>query len=184
MTPVRRYDALTVSLHWLVAVLIFGGFGLGWYMVDLPVSPDKLRYYAWHKWIGVTVFGLALLRGLWRLIHTPPPLPAGTPAWQRHAAQTTHALLYGLMLAIPLSGWLFSSASGFPTVYLGWVQLPDLVARDQELAALLKSVHLYLNYTLAALVALHVAASLKHQFVDRDGLLARMLPFLTARSPE
>jgi cytochrome b561 len=184
MSPLPRYDGPAISLHWLVAVLIFGGFGLGWYMVDLPVSPDKLRYYAWHKWIGVTVFGLALLRGLWRLTHRPPPLPAGTPAWQRRAASATHALLYGLMLAIPVSGWLFSSASGFPTVYLGWVQLPDLVARDRELAAWLKSVHLYLNYTLAALVAVHVAASLKHQFVDRDGLLARMLPFLPARSPE
>lgn len=178
MTPARPvpYTAVAISLHWLIALLIFGGFGLGWYMHELPLSPQKLKLYSWHKWIGVTVFGLVLLRAAWRTRHPPPPLPASVPLWQRRASAASHALLYGLMIVIPLSGWLYSSASGFPTVYLGIpaLTLPDLVEKDKLLAASLKTVHLWLNYLLAALVSLHVAAALKHQFVDRDGLLRRL----------
>lgn len=180
--PPSRYGGVAISLHWLIALLIFGGFGLGLVMTDIPgFTPTKLKYYAWHKWIGVTVFGLALLRVLWRVGHPPPPLPAGTPPWQARVAHGVHHLLYGLMLAIPLSGWLYSSSAGVPTVYLGLVQLPDLIAASPELKPVLKTVHLTLNYTLAALVLAHVGAALKHQFVDRDGLLMRMLPGFAAR---
>jgi cytochrome b561 len=98
------------------------------------------------------------------------------PQWQQHAARAVHGVLYALLIAIPLSGWLYSSASGVPTVYLGLWQLPDLVDRGKALADTLRGVHRALNWTLAALVALHVAAALKHHIVDRDGLLQRMLP--------
>lgn len=170
----QRYTPVAISLHWLLALLVVGGFGLGWFMTDLPLSPDKLKYYAWHKWIGVSVFLLAVLRLAWRLGHRPPPLPAGTPPWQRLAADWTHRLLYLLIFVLPLSGWLYSSASGYPVVYLGLVQLPDLVAKDKVLADLLHEVHELLAWGLCALVAVHFAAALKHQFVDRDGLLRRM----------
>jgi cytochrome b561 len=99
------------------------------------------------------------------------------PEWQRRAAATTHVLLYALMLAIPLSGWLYSSATGVSVVYLGVLPLPDLVPKGKALAAILKVLHVTLNYTLLALVILHAGAALKHHFVDRDGVLARMLPF-------
>ena len=171
-----RYTRIAIALHWAIAALILCTFPLGLYMADLPLSPHKLRVYSYHKWIGVTVFGLAALRLAWRATHRPPPLPQAVPAWQRRAAHGVHWLLYALLLAIPLSGWLHSSATGVPTVYLGLWQLPDVVAKDKALAAALKLAHQTLNFTLLALVVLHVAAALKHHFVDRDRVLARMLP--------
>jgi cytochrome b561 len=178
-TPAPRYARTAIILHWLMAVLIVCGFCLGLYMVDLKFSPAKLALYSYHKWIGVSVFCLALLRLLWRLTHVPPPLPASMPAWQRHAAAALHAVLYLLLLGVPLAGWLYSSASGVPTVPFGIsaLQLPDLLQRNKELADSLRFLHVSLNFSLAALVALHVAAALKHQWVDRDGLLSRMNPF-------
>jgi len=170
-----RYTGTAMLLHWLAALLVFCGLGLGLYMTGLAFSPAKLRYYAWHKWIGITVFVVAAARLAWRSAHPPPDLPP-MPAWQRRAARFTHGALYALMIAIPLSGWLYSSASGVQVVYLGWFALPDLVAKDKVLAAVLKLVHQTLNTALATLVVVHVAATLKHQFADRDGLMARMLP--------
>lgn len=174
-----RYTRTAIVLHWLIALLILCGFSLGLYMTELKFSPLKLSLYSYHKWIGVTVFSLALLRLLWRLTHRPPPLPPRLEAWQRHAAGAMHALLYLLILAIPLSGWLYSSAAGVPTVPFGIsaLQLPDLVERNKELAATLRFVHVTLNYSLAVMVALHVLAAFKHQWLDRDHLLDRMNPF-------
>jgi cytochrome b561 len=173
-----QYTRTAISLHWLIALIILAGFSLGLYMHDLPLSPQKLKYYSWHKWIGITVFLLAVVRVAWRLTHEAPALPDGMPEWQRKAAVASHGLLYVLILIIPISGWLYSSASGVPVVYLGKIPLPDLVAPDKALAAQLKLLHKTLNFTLATLVILHIAAALKHQFVDRDGLLTRMLPIL------
>ena len=170
----ERYGNVAVLFHWLVALLILATFPLGVYMADLSFSPAKLKYYSWHKWLGVTIFALAALRLLWRATHRPPPPMPGQPRWQLAAAHGTHVLLYLLMLGLPLSGWLYSSAAGVPTVYLGLWQLPDLLQRDDGLKATLKLVHLWLGYVLAALVLLHVAAALKHSIVDRDGTLARM----------
>ncbi|MCS6945127.1 MAG: cytochrome b [Sutterellaceae bacterium] len=170
-----RYTRTAIVLHWTVAALIVVAFPLGLYMQTLEFSPAKLRLYSYHKWIGVTVFALALLRLAWRLTHPAPPLPQHASAWQRRAAAVTHGALYALMLAIPLSGWLMSSAKGVPTVWFGVLPLPDLVGRDEVLAATLKRLHMTLNYTLAVLVAAHVAAALKHHLVDRDDVLRRML---------
>lgn len=169
-----QYTRTAIALHWLVAVLIFGGFGLGLYMHELPFSPQKLKLYSYHKWIGVSVFLLVLLRGAWRITHTPPEIAPGTPPWQRIAAHATHWALYALMLAIPLSGWLHSSASGFQVVYFGVIPLPDLVGKNKALAEQLAEVHELLAFTLMALVVLHLAAAIKHQFIDRDGTLMRM----------
>jgi cytochrome b561 len=174
----RAYGAVAIGLHWLVFAFITANWLLGPYMVDLPLSPQKLKYFSWHKWIGVTVFLLAVFRVAWRLSHPPPPLPASVAPWQCRAARLSHLLLYLLIFAIPITGWMYSSASGVPTVYLGWVQLPDLVGRDKALAEQLKQAHISLNMVLLAVVFLHVAAALKHHFVDRDDVLARMLPFL------
>lgn len=171
----KRYHGLAISLHWLVALLIFVTFPLGLYMAELPLSPDKLKLYSWHKSIGVTVFVLATARLLWRLSHRPPPLPQ-MPAWQRRASQATHHLLYLLLLAVPVSGWLMSSAKGFQTVWFGLLPLPDLLQRDQAVGDALANLHFGLNLALALLVLLHLAAVTKHQFIDRDGLLGRMLP--------
>ena len=119
------YTRTAIAFHWLIALLIICGFALGWVMTDIPgFTPAKLRYFSWHKWIGVTVFGLAVLRILWRASHGAPPLPRRMAAWQRVAAHLVHVLLYVLMIAIPVSGYLYSSAANVPVVYLGLVPLP------------------------------------------------------------
>jgi len=171
-----RYAPTAMALHWVAAVLIFCGFSLGLYMTGLEVTPDKFRYYAWHKWIGITVFLLAAARLAWRAAHPALPLPATMPAWQVRASRIAHAALYVLMLVIPLSGWIYSSSTGVSVSYLGLIDLPDLVAKDRETAKILLLLHKSLNYTLAAVVTLHIAAALKHHFVDRDDVMARMLP--------
>ncbi|HZP92926.1 MAG TPA: cytochrome b [Burkholderiales bacterium] len=176
-----RYTRVAIALHWLIAAVIFCTFLLGLYMADLPVSPWKLRLYSYHKWIGVTIFALVIARIAWRLTHAAPALPT-MPAWQRIAAHASHALLYLLTLAVPITGWLFSSAAGFQTVYLGVLPIPDLIAKNKAAADALKAAHWYLNLTMLTLVAVHVAAALKHHFVDRDDVLARMLPAAKTRT--
>ena len=182
MKPAERYTRTAVALHWLLAVLIIANLAFGLSIVDLPVSPRKLRYFSWHKWTGVTIFAFAAARLLWRIGHRPPPLPASTPRWEVATARAVHALLYALFLSAPLTGWLYSSAAGFQTVYLGLLPIPDLLSRNAPLADVLKAAHRAINYTLAATILLHVAAALKHHFVDRDAVLSRMShPF--RRSP-
>lgn len=172
------YTRVAIALHWLAGVLILCGFALGLWMVEQPIAPSTLRMYGYHKWIGVTVFLLTLVRLAWRWTHRVPP-PVAMPQWQERAARLTHNALYVLMLAIPLSGWIHSSATGIQVVYLGIVPLPDLVGKDKALATALKFVHATLNFTLLALVTIHMGAALKHHVVDRDGTLVRMLPFLS-----
>jgi cytochrome b561 len=174
MSEALRYSKPAVVLHWLVALLIFVAFPLGVYMHELPLSPDKLKLYSYHKWIGITLLLLVAMRVGWRLTHTPPPLPAGIAAWQRHASAVVHGLLYVLMIAIPLSGWLMSSAKGFQTVWFGVLPLPDLIDKDKALGDLLAEVHKFLNFTLLAMVILHVGAALKHHFIERQPFLQRM----------
>jgi cytochrome b561 len=171
-----RYTATAIGLHWLMAALILGTFGVGIYMHDLPLSPTKLQIYSWHKWAGVTAFLLVLFRIVWRFTHRPPPLPAAMPRWQQLAAHGGHALLYLLMIAIPLTGWLMSSAKGFQTVYFGVLPIPDLLAKNNELGKALKEVHETLNFLMIAIVAGHAGAALKHHFIDRDDILTRMSP--------
>ena len=176
VTGAARYGGVAIFLHWTIAAAIFCTFPLGVYMADLPPAPHRLELVAYHRWIGITVLALACARLAWRITHPPPTLPVAVPAWQRRVAAVAHWVLYALIVAIPLSGWAHSSAAGEPTVYLGLWTLPDPVARDEALAGTLKRVHQGLNFALLALVIVHVSAAIKHQFVDRDGLIGRMLP--------
>ena len=156
------YTGTAKVLHWVTGAVIVAGFSA----------------YSYHKWIGVSAFALVLLRLAWRIGHAPPAWPAGMPRWQAAAAGAVHVLLYALMLAIPVTGWLYSSASGVPTVPFGVaaLQLPDLVAKDRGLADVLRFVHRAFNYSLASLVVVHVAAAVGHRFFDDQGILARMMP--------
>ena len=169
-----RYSRVAILLHWTGALLILAGAGLGLTMTDLPLTPTKLRYYAWHKWIGITVFLVAALRLAWRAFVPPPPF-APMPPWQMRAARTVHALLYALMLAIPVSGWVYSSATGVSVSYLNLVPLPNLVPKDKALASVLLAAHQTLNAMLGVALLLHIGAAIKHQWIDRDGSLSRML---------
>ncbi len=167
-------------LHWVLALALIGIFVMGNYMADLPFSPQRLKLYNWHKWAGIAILSLSALRLLWRLTHRPPALPQvialGMPAWQMRAYHATHWLMYALFFATPLLGWAYSSAAGFPIVVFGVLPLPDFVPASKALADLLKPLHAVSAFGLAGLVGLHVAAALKHHFIDKDGLLDRMLP--------
>lgn len=170
-----RYTRTAIALHWLLALAILGSFIVGLYMADLPVSPQRLKLYNWHKWAGICILALSAIRLLWRLAHRPPA-DVPMPAWQQRASHAVHIALYGLFFAVPLAGWAYSSAAGFPVVVFGVLPLPDFVSPDKALAEAIKPLHKILAFTMAALVLGHVGAALKHHFVDRDGLLDRMRP--------
>lgn len=178
--PAARYTRTAIALHWLLALALFGLLALGTYMTELPLSPTRLKLYNWHKWAGVAVLALSLLRLAWRLAHRAPALPqqllGAMPRWQKWLHHGVHGLIYALCLVVPLAGWAYSSAAGLPVVFLGVLALPDWVAVSTQLADAIKPWHALAAYTLAALVLLHVAAALKHQFVDRVALMARMWP--------
>ncbi|HEU4850701.1 MAG TPA: cytochrome b [Telluria sp.] len=176
----QRYTSTAIALHWLMAVMIIANFTLGVVMVDIPgLTPTKLRYFSWHKWAGVTILLLATVRLLWRLKHPAPPLPDTMPRWEKLAANGSHLLLYVLLFAVPLSGYFYTLAAGVPVVYFGVIELPVLIGRDPALKEVLETTHFGLNLLLAATVAVHVLAALKHQFIDRDSVLRRMLPVRT-----
>jgi cytochrome b561 len=178
--PAHRYSLTAIVLHWVLALAILGLFGVGLYMTDLPFSPARLKLYNWHKWAGVTILMLSALRLLWRLTHRPPALPDpivdAMPAWQRWAHHGTHHALYALFFLVPLIGWAYSSAAGFPIVVFGVLPLPDFVPVDKALAEMIKPLHELSAFALVGLAGLHMAAALKHQWIDKDGLLQRMLP--------
>jgi cytochrome b561 len=172
------YSSFAKALHWVMALGIFGLVVLGSVMSDMEFSPEKLQYFSWHKWAGVTVFMLVWIRLLWRLISPPPPYPESMSVNMQRLAHAGHLALYALMLIIPITGWLMSSAKGVPTVWFGIVQLPDVIGKDKALGHLLEDVHGTLSWTLVTLVAGHIAAALKHHFIDRDDTLRRMAPFI------
>ncbi|WP_038497013.1 cytochrome b [Collimonas arenae] len=173
----QRYSIPAIVLHWLVAILIVAAFTLGLTMVDIPgLTPTKLKYFSWHKWLGVTVFALACLRLLWRKTNGAPPYPASMQPWQQTAAHGLHIFLYVLIFAVPLSGYFYSLAAGVPVTYLGIWPMPVLIAPNPDLKPILKLVHYTLNMIMLGAVSLHVLAALKHHFIDRDGVLKRMLP--------
>lgn len=175
-----RYGIPAISLHWGMALLVVGGWFVGQWMTDLPFSPLKLKVYSWHKWNGVLVFVLLFVRLGVRWVQPPPP-GEPMPRWQTRLVQAAHVLLYLLLALVPLSGWLYSSAAGFTTVWFGVWPLPDLVPKDAALKVLFRSLHGGLTSALVVVVALHVLAAFKHHVIDRDRVLTRMLPWLKPR---
>ncbi|MCE5231967.1 MAG: cytochrome b [Mizugakiibacter sp.] len=178
-----RWGALAQFFHWTVALLIVAQGAIGLSMVEMATTPAKVKVYALHKSIGLTVLALALLRLAWRAADRRPADPPAMPRWQVRASRLTHAALYALILAIPLSGWLFNSAANFPLSWFGLLHVPSLTAgADPALKALARGTHEALFWILAAVLALHVGAALKHHLADRDDVLARMLPWRTRRA--
>ena len=171
-----RWGPVSQLLHWTIVALILAMAYLGLTMTDLPNGPHKIHTYALHKSIGLTILALVSLRVLWRLYAGAPPPVAGTPRWQERIASSTHFALYGLLFAMPLSGWVVNSAAGFPLQWFGLFNLPRLTARDVHVHALAVDVHETLFWCLVALVAAHAGAALYHHLVQRDDTLARMLP--------
>ena len=180
-TP-ERWGPVSQLLHWTI-VMLFGWLAWrGLTMVDMPATPAKIEAYALHKSLGLTLLALVVLRLAWRMVAGSAIALPGTPRWQARLASVTHAGMYALLFAIPLSGWLFNSASGYPLQWFGQFNLPALAGRDAGVAQLARQLHEYGAWLLLALVGLHAAAALYHHFVRRDATLRRMLPSVS-RTP-
>ena len=185
------YSSVAITLHWLIALAMLTNIGLAWYFGTLK-GPEAVAPVQLHKSIGITVLLLTLIRIGWRLVNTPPPLPETMRPWEKMAARANHAVFYLLMLAMPLSGWAMVSASPLikvhPTVLYGtisWPRYPFLPTDPDQLHAarkLFSKTHELLAWLAYATIVLHVGAALKHQFLDRDDVLARMIPFLRRKA--
>ena len=171
-----KHGQTAIGLHWITALAVLGLLGVGLWMVGLPLGLLKLKVYAWHKWIGMAVLALTTARLLWRWRHPPPALPGSLRDWERRLAPIAHWTLFALLLAMPLSGWMMNSAAGVGLYWFGYVPIPDLVPRDPDLFAALKTVHKVLSRLLIAVVALHVGAVIYHDVLRRDGVFRRMWP--------
>jgi cytochrome b561 len=176
------WSATAKFLHWLVAVLIFLQFALGYLAKGWSLSPTKLDLFVWHKSTGIVILTLVLLRLLLRLGASAPALPEDTPAWERAAARSSQLLLYVFMISLPLSGWIINSAAGIPFKIFWWLELPPLGQADKQVATLTAYVHFWLGVVFAALVVVHISAALRHHFVKRDSVLRRMLPMGSMRN--
>jgi cytochrome b561 len=172
----KRWGAIAQLFHWLIAVIVFAQIGLGWIMVYWRLSPTKLQLYSLHKSLGMTLLLLVVLRLVWRLRELTPELPANSPGWERQAATITHRLLYALLIALPVDGYLINSATNFPLVIWGVLPLPNLTGESEQLQKLAEAAHLGFFWLLAVLLLLHVAAALRHHWVLKDDVLRRMLP--------
>ncbi len=173
----NAYGLISQLFHWLTVVLVVVQFTWAWRIQQLgPFSRARFELVNEHKALGITLLALVLARLLWRLFNRPPPLPSTMAPWERWAANATHWLLYALLIALPLTGWMMSSAAGYGVQWFGLFRLPDLVAQNQDLLDRLQVLHALLAAALAALVAGHVLAALRHHFWKRDDVLRRMLP--------
>lgn len=176
-----RWGWLAQFLHWLIVVLIALQVTLALIADDLPLGMKKLAMLARHKSVGITILGLAIIRLLWRWTNPTPALPDSLRPYERFLAHFTHAALYVLLFAMPLSGWLMSSARGFPVSWFGLMQLPDLVPKSKPLYEAMLETHDALALALGAVVLLHIAAAVKHHVLLKDDVLRRMLPFTKSR---
>jgi cytochrome b561 len=181
-SPARSaaWGAVARTFHWGVALLLLVQIPLAWYMVEQPLGPAKLGNYALHKSVGMVIFTVTALRLAWRTLHPAPPLPPGTPGWQRGAARLTQGLLYFFMFAMPLTGWLNSSAANFPVSVFGLFTLPNLVDPDPVRQVGFENSHRVQSYALFAVLTAHLAGALYHHYVKRDGVLTGMLAFRRA----
>lgn len=174
-----RYSRGAIAFHWVIALLIIMNFAIAWRAEDLP-KEEAYAVMAWHKAFGITVLLLTLGRIAWRLLHKVPPLVETLKAWEAALAKVTHALFYFLMLAVPVAGWGLHSAYGAkPVGMFGLFGFPALpVAQDKPTAGMFHELHEVFATLMLVLLAVHVLAALKHQFIDRDGTLRRMVPWM------
>ncbi len=166
--------------HWVMAALILVQITLGLMAANWPLSSAKLELFFWHKSSGMLILALVALRLAWRLANPTPALPPGMAAWERTAAHLSHFLLYALMIALPVTGWIVSSASNVPFRIFWLIPLPAITAPDKATADLFSSVHGWLVTLLALVLVAHIGAALRHHYVKRDAVLSRMLPWRTS----
>jgi cytochrome b561 len=176
-----RYGAVAQSFHWIIAALIVIQFVLANAAADLPLGVHKLALLARHKSFGMTVLMLAILRLLWRFRNSPPALPAGMSPVERILARGTHAVFYVLLFAMPLTGWLMSSAKNYSVSWFGLFTWPNLIGKNETAFETLRTTHHVLAFILFTVAILHILAALKHHFWNKDEVLVRMLPFTGLR---
>lgn len=164
--------------HWSTALLIVAMFVLGWLAVGYPTSPTKIELFNLHKSLGLFILSWTILRLGWRLTHPTPALPADMLPLERRAAHLAHALLYVLIIAMPLSGWVINSAADFPLKWFGLFRVPQIAGPDESLQNTAELVHFTLSWTILAVLVLHIMAALRHHFVMKNEVLRRMLPFV------
>ncbi|MGN6652517.1 cytochrome b [Trinickia sp.] len=175
-----RYGIVAIAFHWSMALLMIGLVAMGLYMAALPdvgFDTRKIILILEHKQFGMLVLVLAALRLGWRVTQVRPKLVEHLPEWQMIAARFVHLCFYGLMFALPMTGWLMSSAAGIPVSLFGIVTLPDFIHRSDRLFALFIGIHKALGYLLILLLAVHIGAALRHHFGFKDDTLRRMLPW-------
>jgi cytochrome b561 len=175
----ESYTRPAKILHWLAALFILTNFAIGLRMEYFPGYDHKSAEWNallfWHGSIGASVLWLAVARLIWRAGHRPPPLPDSVPAFQRWAAHSVHALLYAVMLALPLTGYAHRVAGDHPVSFFGLWNWPSLISPDETLRVLSGKVHLGLVIGLGSLLLLHFGAVFKHLLINRDGVAKRML---------
>jgi cytochrome b561 len=169
-----HYSLISKLFHWIMSLLIIGLLCVGLYMTDLPNSLEKLQLYGYHKATGIFVLFLVTLRVLWRFFNISPTL-APMPNWQRISVHSLHAALYVFMFAMPLTGWMMSSASGIPVSFFGLFVLPDLISPNKQLMEILAETHEILAFILIGMISLHLLAALKHHFINKDNTLRKMI---------
>ena len=177
----RHYGLVAIALHWLMALLLIGLIGMGLYMVSLPdagYDERKIRLILLHKELGMLALVIAAPRLLWRFANALPRLADTLPDWQKVLARFVHLCFYGLMFALPVTGWMMSSAAGVPVSVVGLITLPDLVARSDLLFQTYIQVHAVLAFGLIACMLAHIGAALRHHFLLHDPSLKKMLPRL------
>ncbi|HUQ12266.1 MAG TPA: cytochrome b [Steroidobacteraceae bacterium] len=173
----RSWGVVSKTLHWLIVLLIINQWVIAQRADALPLGAAKLQALGWHKSFGMTIFALALIRLVWRWANPVPTLEGLAKRWERLLAGASHLLLYGLIFAMPLTGWMMSSARNFPVSWFGVFQFPDLVGPDKALYERMHGLHGTLFAALVLVALLHIAGALKHQFIDKNEVLRRMLPF-------
>jgi cytochrome b561 len=173
-----RYSSVAKAFHWIIAALIVTQFTLAWMADDLPLGAHKLALLARHKSVGMTVLMLAILRLSWRLKNPPPALPPGMTSLERRLARASHAAFYVLLFAMPMTGWLMSSAKNYSVSWFSLFTWPNLIGKNEAAFDLLRSTHDTLSFVLFTIAVLHILAALKHHFWNKDDVLLRMLPLI------
>lgn len=172
----RAYGLVAQLFHWAIVVGIALQYTWAWRADQTDSIRTEYQLIVQHKSIGMTVLALAILRILWRLFNRPPALPDGMKRWERFAAAFTHWALYGAIMAMPITGWIYSSAAGYGAEFYGLLDIPDLVGTSEALESVFHEIHELLGIALLVLIGVHVAAALQHHFVKKDDVLKRMLP--------
>jgi len=171
-----RYTATAQWLHWITALLMSATIPIAWQMHEMhPGAPMRAIYFAVHKSLGVTILLLAIVRLIGRARHRPPPFASSSPRWVVRMAQANHILLYVLLLAMPITGYVHSATGGHPVSYFGLFDLP-LLPQDDAVSQATLAIHLAARWVLYALIVLHMLGAVWHVVVQRDGTLDRMLP--------